>query len=170
MTQTLKLLNELPADQAEAEFLKCCGSPGWARAMTAARPFLNREELLEKAEYTWWSLSAEDWLEAFRAHPRIGEKQADVPQSRQAHSWSAREQSGTEGAAANTKAALAEGNRKYESRFGFIYIVFATGKSAEEMLSNLNRRLENDRETELSSAAEEQRKITRLRLEKLLSQ
>jgi len=166
----IERLNELPADRAEAELLKCCGSTRWAWALTEARPFSNGDNLLEKADSVWWSLSEQDWLESFRAHPKIGEKQAAVAQSEQARTWSAQEQSGTQGAAAGTTAALAEGNREYERRFGFIFIVCATGKSSEEMLAILRERLQNDSETELRVAAEEQRKITRLRLEKLLSQ
>jgi OHCU decarboxylase len=163
-------LNSLSPAQAEAEFLKCCGSTRWAQAMTATRPFKSIDDLLAKADSVWWSLDREDWLEAFRAHPKIGEKKAAVAQSEQARSWSAQEQSGTAGGAAEIVAALAECNREYEQRFGFIYIVCAAGKSSEEMLAILKRRIQNDGETELPSAAEEQRKITRLRLEKLLNQ
>ena len=138
--------------------------------MTAARPFADVDTLLTKADSTWRSLSSEDWLEAFRAHPRIGEKKAAAAQSEEAREWSAQEQSGINAAAAETMAALAEGNQDYEHRFGFIFIVCATGKSSEEMLAILQTRLQNDFETEITVAAEEQRKITRLRLEKLLQQ
>jgi len=138
--------------------------------MTAARPFANVDELLTKADSIWWSLSSEDWLEAFRAHPKIGEKKAAAAQSEEALQWSAQEQSGVNDAAATTMAALAAGNRDYEQRFGFIFIVCATGKSSEEMLAILQARLQNDAETEIAVAAEEQRKIMRLRLEKLLQQ
>jgi OHCU decarboxylase len=170
MNQSIDRLNELSADSAQAEFLKCCGSQRWATAMTAARPFANVDELLTKGGSTWWSLSAEDWLEAFRAHPKIGEKKAGAVQSEEARKWSAQEQSGISAAAAGTMAALASGNRDYEQRFGFIFIVCATGKSSEEMLAILKGRLQNDAATEISVAAEEQRKITRMRLEKLLQQ
>jgi OHCU decarboxylase len=138
--------------------------------MTSGRPFHNVEELLAKAYSIWRSLSEEDWLEAFRAHPKIGEQEAAATQSAQAQSWSAQEQSGILAAEAETKAALAKGNQEYERRFGFIFIVCATGKSSEEMLAILNTRLRNEAAAELSVAAEEQRKITRLRLEKLLTQ
>src|SRR6266704_4343933 len=170
MNQSVNRLNELSVNDAEAEFLKCCGSQRWASAMSAARPFANVDELLTKADSIWWSLSAEDWLEAFRAHPKIGEKKAAVAQSEEARRWSEREQSGIRNAAADTMAALATGNRDYEQRFGFIFIVCATGKSSEEMLAILQTRLQNEYDTEVSVAAEEQRKITRLRLEKLLQQ
>jgi len=138
--------------------------------MTGARPFAGIEDLLAKADSLWWSLSEEDWLEAFRAHPKIGEQKAAAAQSEQARSWSAQEQSGTVGVGAETKAALAAGNQEYEKRFGFIFIVCATGKTSEEMLAILNRRLQHEPGTELPVAAKEQRKITRQRLEKLLTQ
>lgn len=163
-------LNLLLPAQAEAELLKCCGSRHWARAMTEARPFANAAELLAKADGIWESLTEEDWLGAFRAHPKIGEQRAAAAQSEQARNWSSQEQSGIERAAAETRAALAAGNQEYEKRFGFIFIVCATGKTSEEMLAILNRRLQNDPKAELAVAAEEQQKITRLRLEKLLTQ
>lgn len=137
--------------------------------MTSGRPFHNVEELLTKADSLWWSLNQEDWLESFRAHPKIGEQKAAAAPSEQARNWSRQEQAGTEGAAAETRAALAERNQEYEKRFGFIFIVCATGKSSEDMLVILNTRLQNDLKAELPVAAEEQRKIMRLRLEKLLT-
>jgi len=170
LNRRLEFVNVSSADKAEAEFLKCCGSRNWVHAMTDARPFENVDDLLAKADSLWWSLSKEDWLEAFRSHPKIGEKKAATAQSEQAQKWSAQEQAGTQEAAAETKAALAEGNRRYEDRFGFIFIICASGRSAEEMLASLNNRLQNDAETELVVAAEEQRKITRLRLEKLVKE
>ena len=170
LNSALEQLNALPPDQTEAEFLKCCGSRNWARSLTDARPFTDVDALFQKAESVWWSLSDEDWLEAFRAHPKIGEQKAAAAQSEQARSWSAQEQSGVQNTVTETKAALAAGNQEYEERFGFIFIVCATGKNSDEMLATLNERLRNDRGTELRTAAEEQRKITRLRLEKLLNQ
>jgi OHCU decarboxylase len=138
--------------------------------MTEVRPFKAIDDLLAKADSAWWSLDKEDWLEAFRSHPKIGEQKAAAAQSRQARTWSAQEQSAVSRATAEVISALAEGNREYEERFGFIYIVCATGKSSAELLKILQVRLEHDRETELRNAAEEQRKIMRLRLEKLLTQ
>ena len=167
---TLDELNLLPPEHAQTEFLKCCGSARWASAMTAARPFANNDALFAKADELWWSLSAEDWLEAFRAHPKIGEQKAAAAQSEQARAWSAQEQSGVADASSQTKDELERLNREYEDRFGFIFIVCASGKSSEEMRSILNSRIDNDRDTELRIAAAEQRKITRLRLEKLLNQ
>jgi OHCU decarboxylase len=167
---TLDQLNELSAEQAKAELLKCCGSKAWATKMCAARPFADNASLTAAADAVCESLNEEDWLEAFRAHPKIGERKAATDQSRQAQSWSAEEQSGVANAASKTVHELAQKNRDYEARFGFIFIVCATGKSPEEMLSILQSRISNDRQDELLIAAEEQRQITRLRLEKLLSQ
>lgn len=164
----LEHLNALPAAEAEAELLSCCGSREWARRVAARRPFASTSEVQEEAERAWWGLGREDWLEAFRAHPRIGERKGGAQPERGAR-WSAQEQAGVGGAADPVRAALAEGNRAYEERFGHIYVVCATGKSAEEMLALLRARLANDPDTELRTAAGEQMKITHLRLEKLLS-
>ena len=168
MNQSLDRLNKLSADDAAAEFLKCCGSTAWAKAMSDARPFLNSAELSSQADEIWWNLDEEDWLEAFRAHPKIGEKKAASAQSQQASNWSAEEQSGVATASRQTIDELADLNRQYESCFGFIFIVCATGKSSEEMLEVLKGRIQNEPTTEIRIAAEEQNKITRLRLEKLL--
>jgi OHCU decarboxylase len=168
MDQSISRINGLSVEQATAEFLKCCGSTAWAKRMSDARPFSNSDEISSKADEIWWKLDEADWLEAFRAHPKIGERKAAATQSAEAQQWSANEQSESQKAAADTKAALADGNREYDQRFGFIFIICATGKSAEEILSALNDRLNNDSKTELRVAAEEQRKITQLRLQKLL--
>jgi len=170
LSRVLEHLNSLSPDKAELEFLKCCGSMRWAHEMTNARPFADVDRLLGQADRIWWSSSEADWLEAFRAHPKIGEQKAAAAQSEQARSWSAQEQAGVADAATETKAALAARNQEYEERFGFIFIVCASGKTSEEMLAILNERLRNDPGTELRIAAEEQRKITRLRLEKLINQ
>jgi allantoicase len=163
----LDLLNAMSAGEAEAALLACCGSRAWARGMAEGRPYLNPAELLKAADDLWGSLAPEDWLQAFAAHPRIGERaQAGDEKSRR---WAEQEQAGARGADAETLREIAELNRRYESRFGFLYLVCATGKNAETMLDLLRRRLDNDPETEIRIAAEEQRQITRLRLEKLLS-
>jgi len=166
----IQWLNSLSTVDSEAEFLKCCGSLSWTRALTESRPFADAAALFQQADSIWWSLPDKDWLEAFCAHPKIGEQNAAVAQSEQARNWSAQEQSGVSDAATETKAALTAGNQEYHQRFGFIFIVCATGKTSGEMLAILNQRLQNDPGTELRLAAEEQRKITRLRLEKLLKQ
>lgn len=157
---TLERLNALPAADAEEELLACCGSRAWSRRMAAARPFRSEEEMAEEADRVWRGLSESDWLEAFAAHPRIGEKTGT--------DWSRQEQAGTAGASPETLANLADANRDYEERFGHVFIVCASGKNAAEMLRLLESRLGNDPRTELAIAAEEQRKITRLRLQKLL--
>jgi OHCU decarboxylase len=167
---TLEQLNELATPEAKAEFLKCCGSRSWAQTMTEDRPYTSQEELFAKADEASLLLTDEDWLEAFRAHPKIGEKKAATAQSQQEKNWSTQEQSGVDAASADTVTQLAERNREYEERFGFIFIVCASGKSSDELLAILNSRLTNDPGDELFIAAREQQKITRLRLEKLLSQ
>ena len=167
---TREELNELPAEEAQSEFLKCCGSRTWAKSMTDSRPFATREQVFAAEDKISSSLTEEDWLEAFRAHPKIGEKKAATAQTQQEQRWSSQEQAAMQSATADTLARLASQNREYERKFGFIFIVCATGKSSADMLSMLERRLENDPQTELSIAAHEQQKITRLRLEKLLSQ
>jgi OHCU decarboxylase len=135
--------------------------------MLAHRPFGTLARVLNEAEEIWWSLGPDDWREAFDHHPRIGEQASAAPQGVVAKTWSADEQHGAATAGEDTRQALAEGNREYERRFGHIYLVCATGKSAQEMLALLRQRLRNDPATELRVAAREQAKITRLRLEKL---
>ncbi|MCU1265986.1 MAG: Allantoicase [Acidobacteria bacterium] len=164
----LDRLNGLPPPAAELEFLKCCGSTNWARRMVEQRPFVDLPDLLNKADQNWNSLAAADWLEAFRSHPKIGEKKAEQTQSATARAWSELEQAGTRDSALQTMRELAEGNREYEQRFEFIFIVCASGKTANEMLATLRERLRNEPETELHTAAEEQRKITELRLRKMV--
>src|SRR5689334_6289037 len=107
MNQSMAQLNELTARDAEAEFLKCCGSSRWAREMTEARPFSQVDKLFARADEIWWSLTEADWLEAFGAHPKIGEKKAALAQSEQTQSWSAQEQSGVADASAQVKDELA---------------------------------------------------------------
>jgi OHCU decarboxylase len=165
----LDRLNGLPPDEAEAEFLRCCGSPAWARRMVAARPFASEDEMLRVADGAWHSVGEAEWLTAFRAHPRIGERSAERPQAG-TDAWSRQEQAGVGGADAETRAALAEANRAYEARFGYIFLVCATGRSAGEMLALARGRLSNPPDDELLVAAEEQRRITRIRLQKLLSE
>jgi OHCU decarboxylase len=168
LTQTLERLNSLPSDEAESELLKCCGSKAWVRQMSAARPFLSLDELLETADWIWWALEPQDWLDAFHSHPKIGEQKAAHTTSEAARAWSEEEQAGTQAAAEGIKLLLARGNREYEEKFGFIFIICAWGKSSEEMLRSLQGRFKNDRDAELHNAAEEQRKITKLRLERLI--
>lgn len=164
----LERLNGLSKTDAENELLKSCGSREWARLMTAERPFESVEDLIARADRVWWSLEPRDWLEAFHSHPKIGEKKAVNAVAVEAQRWSEDEQSGIRNSAQETMATLAKLNRVYEEKFGFIFIVCATGKSSEEMLANLRRRLNNDPDEELRIAAAEQAKITQLRLRKLI--
>ncbi len=136
--------------------------------MAAARPFPTLENFYRHADDIWFSLSPGDHLEAFAAHPKIGSHKAAPVQNKQAAEWSSSEQSGVEIAADKVLSELVDANRLYETRFGFIFIVCATGKSADEMLAICRARLGNSLETELHIAAEEQRKITEIRLNKLL--
>ena len=157
-------LNALPEDAAVAELLHCCGSTRWARGMAAARPLPSLEAMSMTADRIWASLEPEDWLEAFRRHPRIGESGG----SGRSGVWSADEQAGARSMTDAVGERLAKANRAYEARFGYFFIVCATGKGAEEILAILERRLANGPGEELHVAAEEQRKIMRLRLAKLL--
>jgi OHCU decarboxylase len=174
MQDALDRLNNLPATEAEAEFLACCGSSRWARKMATRRPFGSGGELFNAADEFWGELGREDCLEAFASHPKIGEKRAekeiDTAAGRELSSWwSAEEQSVAQEHSYDVAAMLAEGNRAYRERFGYIFIVCATGKTAPEMLAILERRLQNDPSAELPVAAEEQRRILQLRLQKLLA-
>lgn len=162
-------LDDLPEAEARAALLKCCGSSRWALRMLAERPFRDRERLFEAASRIWNELSPADWDEAFSHHPRIGEPGRIAAAAASTATWASSEQAGATRSSDEVRAAIAEGNREYEARFGRIYLVCATGKSGEELLAILRSRLGNDPETELRVAAGEQEKITRIRLEKLLS-
>jgi 2-oxo-4-hydroxy-4-carboxy-5-ureidoimidazoline decarboxylase len=163
----INALNALTPAEARAALLRCCGSRRWADAMTARRPFASADGLFAAADEVWSGLGRDDWLEAFAAHPRIGDVEALRKKFASTAAWCAGEQSGVAGAAEEVLRALAEGNRRYEDRFGYIFIVCATGKTADEMLRLLCERLPNDPVWEWKVAAAEQAKITRLRLEKL---
>ncbi|MEX0909340.1 MAG: 2-oxo-4-hydroxy-4-carboxy-5-ureidoimidazoline decarboxylase [Gemmatimonadaceae bacterium] len=168
MSATVAELDVLPPNRALQLLGDCCGSTRWISAMVARRPFGSMERLLATADEIWRSLGSDDWREAFSHHPRIGEQRGVRPQSERGAAWAAGEQAGVGDARDDVRQALANANREYERRFGYIYIVCASGRTAEELLATVTERLRNDLETELSVAAEEQRKITRLRLEKLL--
>ena len=162
-------LNRLPVDEARAALLACCGSARWASEVAALRPFWDVGQLLNIGGRVWRELPREDWLEAFRAHPKIGGQRAEKDTGAEARAWSEGEQSRARAASDETLAALAEANREYEERFGFIYIVCAAGRTAEELLALLRERLSNDPDTELRIAAREQWRITELRLKKFLN-
>ena len=160
---TLAAFDQLSREKAMALLEECCGSSEWAARMERARPFASLEALLQKSDEIWWSLRTEDWLEAFRAHPKLGESPAKVA-SRSA-SWSQGEQARiVEDTGAQDE--LRRLNREYEERFGWIFILCATGKSAADVLSALKRRMNNDETAELREAAEQQNEITKLRLRK----
>jgi allantoicase len=160
-------LNALPSEDARAALRRCCGSSRWAEAMTAARPFEDLPAILRIAERTWWSLDEAAHREAFAAHPRIGE--AEVPATGDA-AWSAGEQRAAQAAGDTLAAELAEANRAYLERHGFLFIVCATGRTAGALLAELRARTPNTAAGELRTAAEEQIKITRLRLHKLIGE
>ena len=138
--------------------------------MARARPFQMVEDLFVKADRAWFHLSPDDWLEAFGAHPKIGSGSAAPRQKAKSATWSKREQSGIVAASNTVRTELEDANCLYEDKFGFIFIVCATGKTADEMLAICRARLGNSVETEMRIAAEEQRKITEIRLGKLLEQ
>ena len=169
MQHDLTWFNLLTDDEATEELLQCCGSKRWASATATGRPYETLELLLASSDDIWWQLDRDDWLEAFRSHPKIGEQKAADKVSAQAQQWSGAEQSGVSNAAPETTSSLAELNRAYEQKFGYIFIISAEGKTAGEIVTALRERLEHDEETELPIAAAEQAKITELRLKKLLT-
>jgi OHCU decarboxylase len=163
----LRRLNSLSPESAGAELREVCGAPGWAAAVAAGRPFRDEAALAAFAETAWDGLPREAWIEGFAAHPRIGE--GDRRAGGEASAWSREEQAGMAVAAEDARAELARAQRAYERRFGWPYIVCATGRSAEEMLADCRARLANDPDAEMEVAASEERRIGRLRLEKLLT-
>ena len=146
----------------------CCGATNWVKRIIASRPIDSKGALLKVAEEIWFSLKSEDWLEAFTHHPKIGDIESLREKFHNTKSISENEQSGVNDASENTLKNLAKSNQLYEDKFGFIFIVCATGKSADQMLTLIKMRLNNNIETEMQNAAKEQNKITQLRLEKLL--
>lgn len=165
---TVEELNNASEADARQALEACCGSSRWIEGMVAGRPFRSVEDVLSAADEVWAGTAREDWLEAFAHHPRIGETKSAIRQGALASQWSGGEQSSVGASAFSVQERLAEANRVYEDRFGHIYIVCATGRTAEEMLDIALTRLNNDPDTEIRVAAEEQRRITQLRLRKLL--
>lgn len=164
----LARLNGLDAESAERELLDGCGAWRWAREVASARPFASEVQLFESAERAFDRLEPLDWLEAFAAHPAIGAAAGDGRQSARGERFSAGEQGGLDGSDAALAAALADGNRDYLARFGWLFVVCAAGRSGAELLAELERRLGHAPEHELGVAAGEQRRITRLRLGRIL--
>jgi 2-oxo-4-hydroxy-4-carboxy-5-ureidoimidazoline decarboxylase len=168
MNESLERWNRLSSIDAVSEVIPCCGSKSWAQLLAGRRPITSESSLLAASDDIWRSLDPSDWLEAFHAHPRIGESSAKSPVVPQSQSWSRQEQGQVTTANETVKTELAEANRAYEQKFGHIFIVCATDKSASEILAILRRRMQNDGNTELREAADEQRQITQLRLKKWL--
>jgi allantoicase len=168
LREGVRALNGMDEDAVAAALSACCGSDAWVERMAAARPYVDTDDCFTKADTTWRRLDRAAWLEAFARHPRIGDRPAESERSPASHRWSAEEQAQAREAAPETLRALAEGNRAYEDRFGYVFLVRAAGRTAEEMLSLLRERLRNSPDTELPIAVSEQEAITRLRLEKLL--
>lgn len=166
---TLHELNLLPKEQLKQELFKCCGSTAWVERMCPFFPADDMVEILEDAEEQWWLCSEADWKEAFTHHPKIGDVESLKKKFASTATWASHEQSGAANAGQETLEALAKGNADYEQKFGYIFIVCATGKSADEMLALLQERLPNSAVEEIRIAADEQNKITKLRIEKLLA-
>ncbi|HLW86542.1 MAG TPA: 2-oxo-4-hydroxy-4-carboxy-5-ureidoimidazoline decarboxylase [Candidatus Sulfotelmatobacter sp.] len=170
MSAVLARWNQLPIIDAENEILPCCGSRAWAMGVASRRPLGDEAAFVAASDEVWRSLDEADWMEAFRSHPRIGESAAHKTASSRSVAWAEQEQQNVADADDAVKIALAEGNREYERRFQHIFIVCATGKSAQEILAILQRRLDHDAATELCEAAEQQRLITQIRVKKWLCQ
>jgi 2-oxo-4-hydroxy-4-carboxy-5-ureidoimidazoline decarboxylase len=173
VSDVLKRWNSVPTAMAVNEILPCCGSRAWAEGVAARRPLRGKETLLTAADEIWRSLPESDWLEAFHSHPRIGESRAGESPAwagalQQSTHWSEQEQGRVREASEASRAALAQGNRVYEEKFNRIFIVCADGKSTAEILAVLERRLKNDEAAELREAAEQQRQITQIRLQRWL--
>ncbi len=166
---TLSELNSLALSELEIKFEQCCAATSWYSNLAAQAPFDSVEILNNKADQVWADCSEPDFLEAFLGHPKIGDVDSLAKKFQATKAWAGNEQELVNEASMNVIKDLAKGNTDYEDRFGFIFIVFATGKSAQQMLDLLLQRLPNKREDELLIAAAEQHKITKLRIQKLLS-
>ncbi len=165
---TCDKLNELTDKEAAELLSKCCGAKKWIDGMTDARPFKNESDIIENAEKIWTALDKSDWLEAFKHHPKIGDINSLRKKYSSTKQLAENEQSGVNDASMEVLEDLSRLNDEYEKKFGYIFIVCATGKTADEMLSIIKSRINNDQQTEIKLAMEEQNKITKLRLEKLL--
>ncbi len=158
-------LNRATPPEAITALLACCASEAWAEGMASRRPFADEDHLLTAASDVWWTLGEEDWLQAFAAHPRIGER----PEGDDRHAaWSRAEQAGVDDATEAARAAIAECNRAYEARFGHVYLVAASGRTIEQLLDLCRTRLASEPDEEFLTAANEQATITEQRLRRLL--
>ena len=165
---TLTELNQLAESDASHAFMQCCTATAWVKAMVGSRPFADETALYQAADKHWQALREGDYLEAFEGHPKIGDVNSLRAKYANTKALASGEQSAVNSASEQVLTELSRGNSDYETKFGFIFIVCATGKSAEEMLALLQARLPNERAQELANAAEEQRKIFHLRLDKCL--
>jgi allantoicase len=164
------LLNGLDEDTVREALEECCGSEAWAEGMILSRPFADPTAVFLRADEVWWGLDEQGQAEAFEHHPRIGDNPERLRERfASTATWAAGEQSGVSGASEATLTALEEGNRTYEARFGHVFLICATGLTADQMLGALQRRLPNETHYEHRLAAAEQAKITRIRLQKLES-
>ena len=168
MTISVARLDAMPAAETAFKLAACCGASAWVSRMLIRRPFGSREQLFAAADEVAGTLEEADWLEAFAHHPKIGQRTSNAAVSTTAESWSVGEQSAVGAASTAVRAALSEANDTYEARFGFVFIICAAGRGAQEILGALRMRMQNDRSEEIRAAAREQQQITRLRLEKLL--
>jgi 2-oxo-4-hydroxy-4-carboxy-5-ureidoimidazoline decarboxylase len=168
MNQVLARWNALDPADAARELLPCCGSQAWAAALTAQRPIADETSLIRISSSIWLALPEEAWQEAFNGHPRIGQKRAQTHATKESLKWSSEEQRTVLSADDVTRLTLEEANRRYEQKFGRIFIVCAAGKTPTEILALLATRMQNDAATELREAAEQQRQITQLRLNRWL--
>lgn len=169
MTITIAEFDAMLDAEAAFKLAACCGSSAWVSRMLERRPFHSREHLFNEADVVAQTLGDSDWLEAFSHHPRIGQRRSNAVVSSTAESWSTGEQSAVSLSDITVRAAIADANAQYEEQFHFIFIISASGRTADAILSELRGRLANSREAELRIAAAEQQKITRLRLEKLVT-
>lgn len=165
----LAQLNQLDHEAATNAFMQCCTALSWVEKMVTSRPYSDVTQLSQVADRHWQGLAEKDYLEAFDGHPKIGDVDSLRAKYANTKALASGEQSSVQHASDRVIEALAQGNETYQHKFGFIFIVCATGKSAEQMLHLLQSRLPNEREVELANAAQEQRKIFHIRLEKLLS-
>ena len=166
---TFSDLNTLPLEALKEELTKCCGSSSWVNKMSALHPFTSEDQLFNMAERLWHECNEEDWKEAFTHHPKLGDIESLKEKYANTKDWAKDEQAAAKESSPEVLEELAYNNKVYEEKFGFIYILYATGKTAKVILSILRIRLNNDLATELIMSMVEQNKITKLRLEKMLS-
>lgn len=166
---TVSEFNQLSEEQAFDTLFSCCGSSDWARQLVAKRPFSTLDALKKESDLIWLFSKEPDWMEAFSHHPKIGDRASLESKFAKTKSWASGEQSGVDSATTDVISALAIANADYERKFRFIFIVCATGKSAEELLRMMKERLNNKRDQELLIAMQEQNKITHIRFDKLFS-